>query len=66
MSCATRIEAVYDAFAQQPDNPQVLETLAAGISGITVLDPRSTDDVLRYFKDCAPYPSWALGPCDQA
>eukprot|EP00959_Pyramimonas_sp_CCMP1952_P310022 6487838-Pyramimonas_sp.AAC.1 len=44
MSCATRIEAVHLACEADPENLQVIKTLEAGISGITVLDPRSTED----------------------
>jgi hypothetical protein len=47
LSSATLIEAVYEAAAAEPDNPQARATLAVGVQHITVFDPRTPVDVLN-------------------
>ncbi|CAK0822144.1 unnamed protein product [Prorocentrum cordatum] len=50
LSGAHLVEAIYEAHAEQPENPQVIASVAGGVKAC-VLDCRSPDDILSHFKE---------------
>ena len=46
-----RVDSLYDAFEEQPDNPQVKRSVLAGIPDVTLIDARSPRDMHIFFMD---------------
>eukprot|EP00969_Alexandrium_andersonii_P262440 11602384-Alexandrium_andersonii.AAC.1 len=58
------VQAFYAAYKEHPENKQLRVTLQRGLTGVTVLDPRTPPCIIRHLKDL-PRAWLAKGRCDQ-